>query len=499
MRLISAVLGFLLRKTGALLAVLAVLFAGYLLVQTAVPALKEAVTDRERLQQVSAEREALADDVARLRADLARAQQEEVSSLAGSAAAEVDSLGEQVAAQRSEAEDLVRESEECGRVRELVEELPLVPNTCELKERAADAARETLADLEAGLADAEEDVAVLRDPGLTPAQKLERLGADAGFASSEREVEAAESALAQSEAEERGLEQAQGSGVGWVVDQWARSWRSLAAIALLVLLLPPAVRVLGYFVLMPLVKRAHRPMHLAGPAREAGKVRTSAAERTLTVDLGPGEVLSARSEHVRPVQGPARSRLLYDWSAPFISFAAGLFGLTRVTGDERVSSATLSTPDDPDSYLMRIDFADHPGLVMRPRHVVGVIGSPRLETRWRWGLQAFATWQVRYILFAGTGSLIVQGRGDVSATSPPGGTTRMEHHLVMGFDSRLRVGVDRTEVFWPYLWGRTPLVDDDFTGPHPLFWQKASTQGPGNPVAKAFDAVFSAVGKVLGF
>lgn len=73
---------------------------------------------------------------------------------------------------------------------------------------------------------------------------------------------------------------------------------------------------------------------------------------------------------------------------------------------------------------MRIDFTDHPGLVMHPKHVVGVIGTPELKTRWRWGIQSFATWQVRYIMFAGTGSLIVQGSGDVATenlrASPPG-------------------------------------------------------------------------------
>jgi hypothetical protein len=199
------------------------------------------------------------------------------------------------------------------------------------------------------------------------------------------------------------------------------------------------------------------------------------------------------------VQGKVRSRLLYDWRSPFISFAAGLYGLSRITGDEGGTAATLATPDDPDSYLMRIDFDDHPGVVMRPRHVVGVIGTPELETRWRWGIQSFATWQVRYIMFAGTGSVIVQGSGDVVATSPRGRSTRMEQHLVMGFDSRLTVGVNRTEVFLPYLWGRTPLVDDEFTGHHPLFWQKSSADGPSNPVARTFEAIYSAFGKLLGF
>jgi hypothetical protein len=497
--LISAVLRFVLKKVGALLAVVLAMFMGLLLVQAAVPAVKHAVTDRERLQQVVQDRAAIEEDLGRLRADVAQAKRGEIAAQLDSIDDEVDEFGDRVSDQRSEVADKVAESEECSRLRDFVENLPVVPNTCDLKEQAAESARETLETLESSLAQAEATAVVLRDPDLTPQQKLEQIGADGPFASSERQIESSESELAQKRAEERSLEQAQGSGVGWVVDQWAQSWRWLAAIALLVLLLPPVVRIVSYFVLMPLVHRVHRRTHLAGSMGEAAEVRCAPAERTLTVDLGPGEVLAARSEHVRPVQGRVRSHLLYDWSSPFVSFAAGLYGLSRVTGDERVTAATLSTPDAPDSYLMRIDFTDHPGLVMRPRHVVGVVGSPGLETQWRWGIQAFATWQVRYILFTGTGSLVVQGHGDVVATNPCGGTTRMEQHLLMGFDSRLHVGVNRTEVFWPYLWGRTPLVDDEFTGSHPLFWQKASSEGPRNPLARAFGAFFSAFGKLFGF
>ena len=297
------------------------------------------------------------------------------------------------------------------------------------------------------------------------------------------------------------LQEARNSWVGRVVEQWSRSWRWLAGIALLVMVMPPFLRTVSYFLLMPMVKRMQKPVDLASGSEHAtASLRTTAAQRTMTVDLGVGEVLSARSEHVRPVQGRIRSRLLYDWTSPFISFAAGLYGLSRVTGDEgALTSATLATPDDPNSYLMRIDFEDHPGVVMRPRHVVGVIGSPSLETTWRWGIQSLARWQVRYIMFAGSGSLMVQGSGDVVATNPRGGSTRIEQNLMMGFDSRLVVTVNRTEVFWPYLWGRTPLVDDEFFGDGPLFWQKSTTGGPRNPIAKTFDAIFSALGKLLGF
>lgn len=384
MRLVSAVLGFALRKVGLLLAVVLSMFLGFLLVQVAVPTLKDAVTDRERLQQVRAERAALDSDLEQLHTEAEQAQGEAVTSLEGTIGAEIDGLGRQASELESAVEDNREQRDNvCGFWESLPERLPIGPNPCEDATKLLEKAEQAQATVERNLREAEADALVLRDPALTNEQKLEQLGVSGAFSSTEREIDSKQAEREQKEAEERSLEEAQGSGVGWVVDQWARSWRWLAAISLLVLVMPPALRAVSYFVLMPMVHRAHRPIHLAeGAETEQSDLRTSRAERTLTIELGPDEVLSARSEHVRPVQGPIRGHLLYDWSSPFISYAAGLYGLSRVTGDERVTRATLATPDDPDSYLMRIDFRDHPGLVMRPRHVVGVIGSPELQTRW---------------------------------------------------------------------------------------------------------------------
>ena len=498
MRLISAALGFVLRKLGLLVAMVLSLFLGYLLIQTLIPTLREAVAERDRLQQVTEERAALEEDLEHLRSTAAENQSKAIESWERKIDAEIEEGRRKVAEKKAEIERL-RDDELCSIVEKVIA-VPAPGNVCESAEMAVEEAEQSLDTLERNLGQAEDDAAILGDPASTPQQKLDRLG-EGGYQSPvEREIANKASELAQKKAEEQSLEEAQASGVGWVVNQWAKSWKWLAAIAALALVLPFALRVVSYFLLMPMVSRMHNPIHLAAGSENAtADLRTTAAQRTLTIQLGAGEVLSARSEHVRPVQGKVRSRLLYDWKSPFISFAAGLYGLSRITGDGGGSSATLATPDDPNSYLMRIDFKDHPGVVMHPKHVVGVIGTPELKTRWRWGIQSFATWQVRYIMFAGTGSLIVQGSGDVVATTPRGKSTRMEQHLVMGFDSRLTVGVNRTEVFLPYLWRRTPLVDDEFTGPHPLFWQKSSADGPSNPIAKTFDAIFSALGKLFGF
>ncbi|MCZ3386239.1 MAG: hypothetical protein LH630_04580 [Actinomycetia bacterium] len=499
MRLMSSVLGFVLRKLGLLGALVLSLFLGYLLIQAFIPTLREAVAERDRLQQVAEERAALEENLEQLRSTAAEGQSKAIASLEGKIDAEIEEGRRNVTEKKAEIQRLRDDPQLCGFVREAIAWV-LPGNACKSAEIAVEKADEALDTLEGSLRQAEEDAAVLRDPALTTQQKLDRLGEGGGQSLVQREIDNKESELGQKKAEEESLEEAQASGVGWVVNQWAQSWRWLAAIALIALVLPVGLRIVSYFLLMPMVSRMHKPIHLAAASENAtADLRTTAAQRTLTIQLGAGEVLSARSEHVRPVQGKIRSQILYDWTSPFISFAAGLHGLSRITGDALDTSATLSTPNDPDSYLMRIDFADHPGLVMHPKHVVGVIGMPELETRWRWGIQSFATWQVRYIMFTGSGSLIVQGSGDVVATSPRGRSTRIEQNLVMGFDSRLTVGVNRTEVFWPYLWGRTPLVDDQFTGLHPLFWQKSSADGPSNPIAKTFDAVFSAFGKLLGF
>ncbi|WP_188421976.1 hypothetical protein [Nocardioides daphniae] len=462
--------------------------------------MREAVADRDRLEQVSEERAALEDNLERLRRTAEAGRREAVASLETRIDAEIAEGRRAVAAKKADIDRLRDDQQDLCNFKQEVIDFLTPGSKCKAAEAAVEKADQALDTLEGTLGQAEDDAAILADPELSPKQKLDRLGVGGEQSSVEREIDNGEAELAQRKAEQESLEQGQSSGVGWVVNQWAQSWKWLVAIALLVLFLPAALRIFSYFVLMPVVSRVHTPIRLAAGSESAtAEVRTSAAQRTLPIELSAGEVLSARSEYVRPVQGKIRSRILYDPSAPFISFAAGLYFLSRITGDDGVTSATLASPDAPDAYLMRLDFQDHPGLVMHPKHVVGVIGTPDLQTRWRWGIQSFATWQVRYVMFAGTGSLIVQGVGDVVATDPRGRATRMEQNLVMGFDSRLTVGVNRTEVFWPYLRGKTPLVDDEFTGHAPLFWQKSSADGPRNPIARSFDAIFSGFGKLLGF
>jgi hypothetical protein len=514
-RLVAKVLGFVLSKAFLAGAMTLVLFLGY----WAIGELQDAVKGQDQLEEIVADRKARESTLdalrARYRESQSEAQTELIESLADTAKGQLATSSQKLADQKREIDRLERaHNQACNFLRGRPADAILPGRPCEDARTKVQAAKATLRDWQQKRENAERDAAILTDSALTNRQKLQRLGKDPDQRGDPRikmQIADEQSELAKVKAKERQQTEAQDSWAGRLVNQWGESrdgllqqwsqvWLGLLAVALLILLTPVILRTVAYFVLMPLVSRAQKPLQLAAePEHAAATLHASPAQRTLPIRLSAGEVLSARSEDVRPVQGTVRSQLLYDWKAPFISYATGLHSLSRITGDADGTEATLAASDDPNSYLMRIDFKDHPGIVMRPKHVVGVMGTPELETRWRWGIQSLATWQVRYIMFAGTGSLIVQGSGNVEATSPGQRATKMDQHLMMGFDSRLTARINRTEVFWPYLRGKAPLVDDEFTGPYVLFWQKSDTAGPRNPAVKAVNAVFSAIGKLLGF
>ncbi len=238
MRLTSAVLGFVLRKLGLLGALLLSLFLGYLLIQALIPSVREAVAERDRLQQVVEERAALEEDLEQLRITAAQDQTNAVVSLQGRVAAEIAEGRRDVTEKKAEIERLRDDQRELCSIVEKAIALVLPGNACKSAERAVEKADEALVTFERNLGQAQRDASVLADDALTAQQKLDRLGEGGNQSLVEREIDNVESELGQKKAEEQGLEEAQASGVAWVVDQWSRSWRWLVAIALLALVMP---------------------------------------------------------------------------------------------------------------------------------------------------------------------------------------------------------------------------------------------------------------------
>lgn len=300
---------------------------------------------------------------------------------------------------------------------------------------------------------------------------------------------------------------------GRLLFEWQSVSSSLLLIVALVVAAPYLQRTLAYFALMPLVTKL-RPLQLVAAAsnREDAvlvdqALRFDQALRTLKLQIFPGSELNVRADYARSLENTddcqVSSRLLYRWSAPFISYAAGLSLLTRVFIPSRAAGprgVSLSSPSDPDSILLRVVLSEHPGVVVHPRHLVGLEGELQIFTRWRlFNLHAWSNGQVRFILIRGSGAMILEGRGDLVAEELFRSRARIEQAHLTAFDAHLSVSARRTETFLPYLFGKTPLVDTQFEGSGPFFWQKSPDRNARPLMERTFDLFFGSIGKFFGF
>ncbi len=500
-------------------ALVALLFAVHLVLSQAVPALQDAMRALERgpdvesrLRQLQQELGGQEQSIDQFDQQLERITQhrlgqlqEELSrwrSRVSDLATERDRLAEQLMIIKSEQQEYCSSFNPlkrwaCSKVRQryaaLNERLePLI----EALERDINSAR-------AAIGRTKRDLDILQDPQLTSERKLAALDDDNSstlrlqLTETRQRVERTRAAAQALERELRDIRRIERSRAGWLLREWNDVRHRLLALVALVLCVPFVQRFLSYFALMPLLSGIARPLRLASGG---GQVHASRAQRSLHLRLSAGETASVRSEYARPVRGKTRSVLLYDWRAPFISYASGLRLLTRIEATEDGAETTLAAPTDPSSYLMRLDLENHPGVVIHPKYLVGVVGTPELRTLWRvFSVHAWATWQLRYIVLRGTGGLIVEGHGDIIAAQAHGLPSKIEQPLVVGFDARLAMSTARTETFLPYLFGKTPLVDDVFCGEGYFFWQKTRAPQSTSPITRTFDVLFSAVGKLLGF
>ena len=269
MRLITSVLSFVLRKLGLLGALVLTLFLSYLLIQAFVPALRQAEADRDRLNQVVEDRVKLQKDLEQLRSAAEKAQTTAITTQEKEVKTEIEKRRRNALDKTAEIKRLRSHQQEvCGIVGKVLSKV-FPSNACAAAELAVKEANETLDTIETGLSQVEKKAAVLADPALSPAQKLDRLGKGGDQSPTQRDINDKQSELEQKTAEEESLRETQNSAVGWVVNGWARSWKLLTAIAVSALIVPVALRFIAYFLFMPLVSRIHKPLNLAAGSENA--------------------------------------------------------------------------------------------------------------------------------------------------------------------------------------------------------------------------------------
>ena len=265
---------------------------------------------------------------------------------------------------------------------------------------------------------------------------------------------------------------------------------------------PLAWKAFWYYGMAPVAVR-NASVRLASTAG-GGHCQSTAMGKAVEVSVDQRQPLLARMDWVQQYSPVLRKDtvLLYDWAAPLISYASGLRELTRVTANapDKCGQVTLTSATDPNAYLVAVELKDHPGLVLRPDHVVALVGDLRLRTQW--SLRSLHSWvagRVRHIIFYGTGTLYVAGHAGVQGVVHEQPVV-VEEALVVGHATDAGFATVRTETFWPYFRDRTSLFDYRFDCGFVLRQTACGeiARRDQNLFLRAVDAVLGGVGKLLG-
>jgi hypothetical protein len=286
----------------------------------------------------------------------------------------------------------------------------------------------------------------------------------------------------------------------WYLAAWLAGW----------FLLPPFGRLGLFYFVAPFVAR-RRPIRFS----EAMAARPEAGEPGVAIETGlwPGEALRVKGSYLQTfddglTQG---TRWLLDWRHPVTSVACGLVGLVEMrhphAGD--ALRVTFGSPANPPTELALVDVPEGSSLILRPSYLVGVIerAGQRLVIRRRWAWWRWPAWvtrQLRFFEFVGPCRLIVGGPRGVRIESlvareeQPAPTRRTSRGATIGFTPNLDYRPARTDSFWNYFRGRTPLFDGLFSGPG-FFLRQEAARGPVNrPAGPIWTRAWNAGLRVFG-
>ena len=293
-------------------------------------------------------------------------------------------------------------------------------------------------------------------------------------------------------------------------DLMANELRQLALKALLILaalmIVPLLWKLAAYYLVAPIAE-ASTPILLGAEALGGEGITATPSHPAQRIHLGEGEVLMTKVDYLQGSMGDFEKKTMWlmDWRYPFSSMAAGLFMLTRIRGTGGAGGqVTLSTQVDATEELAVVSIPEGKSMVFRPHYLVAVshpLGRPpRIRSRWVFGkLHAWVNLRFRYLIVEGPTKLVFSAQRGVQVEEvlPELPGRRVNSHLTAAFSPHLSHSPRRAETFIAYLRGKNALFDDFFQGSGFVIQQQV-TGGKRNPVARIWEGIFGAIGKVFG-
>lgn len=304
------------------------------------------------------------------------------------------------------------------------------------------------------------------------------------------------------------VRQSESKVLHYVFSAWRRCrWYLLAAV-IGWFLGPLLSRAFFYYGLAPWVAKG-RPIRFSSMDVYATPLISPSAV-ALDLSLEQGEVLCVKERFLQASDESLekRTRWLFDWRIPFSSLSCGLTEMIELasTKADLLPRVTLSRSGDALTELCLVTLPADGALIMRPRHIAGVVLSRgnklRIRRRWvfnRW--QSWITFQFRFFEFAGPAKIVLHGTRGVRVEDLRGrgadAARRTNSAAIIAFTPDLDYMPARAETFWAYYRGQNSLFDDVFSG-RGLFLCQASASEDENGGTRFWSGVWQGVLKAFG-
>jgi len=289
---------------------------------------------------------------------------------------------------------------------------------------------------------------------------------------------------------------------------------------LALVLLPYIWRTFAYFVLAPLVCR-FADISLGGVSDKdsdsgQGNVELLQTEKAIKIFVAPQKDIVVRGESYvngysqkvnkdedsKPLFSK-KTKWLFDWAYPFMSFFCGLRVMTKYSNDSKDENYFIEvSSDNPDEYFAEIALNNCKDLYIVPSSIVAYSGDLKIKCYWR--MFKVASWcigQIRFYTLSGTGRVVLCGLGGLNINQARQDEVHRRKFgtlIASGKDEKLNIA--RTETFVPYFINKTELYDLELNGDGFFISKNTTSLGAfKGSVRSTRDAFFSAIGKFFGF
>ncbi len=253
-----------------------------------------------------------------------------------------------------------------------------------------------------------------------------------------------------------------------------KNWINAFTYAFIFIFLPPlCFRAILYWIISPIVQNKGSLQFFESMNQNSNTIRISDNEqKSLKADILPNESLLVVDESF--VNGCEDNQnlektlqWLFSWKHPIMSFWCGLRTMNKYTNKSEKSISIDITSNDPDDYFIEIELDNCKGAFILPSNIKAL--SPTINIDCKWRLFSLVSWcmlRIRYYVVSGSGKIILSSKGGFrhKKKNTDIASHRRKPSSLIFADTNLKWNAIRTEIWYPYIIGKTDLFDLRITG-----------------------------------